>query len=939
MKLLNQFFLQSFDIRKEEMKSAVLLQSNIFFIILTYITLKPTVNALFLSKFGVQHLPYVFVLLALFAGIISLFYSKLLSKVSLHKVMMYTNLSGVFFMLVFGILLQLRIAEGIVLYLFYIWLAIFAVLATSQFWMLTNIVFSVREAKRLFGFIGAGAILGGILGGYLASFLANIISSKNIVFAAAVFLGISTPISHYLWRNQVVDKLTQFQQKKRLTHTTSNPFSIVRKSKYLSLIAGIVGLSVIVSKLIDYQFSAMVTSTIKNPDELTAFFGFWFSTFNIISLIIQLFIMRKIVGVYGVGTSLLVLPTGIAMAAVLVLFFPVLWVAIFLQMNDASLKNSLNRSAIELLSLPIPLEVKSRVKTFIDVFVDRGATGLAGILLIFVIKGLQLPSLYINITILLLITFWIYLVYQIRTEYLKTIQIKLGQETDNNKTEPFNINNTSVLGGITKVLENGKEKQILYILSKVYELKDKRLFPVIKKLLKHESAQVRAAALQNLYLFTSPKIIDEVIPMINDDDVEVKIKAMEYLIARDPENCIALINELIKHEDYQLNGAALTSLAIQSRNNPEMGAIFKIEQLIQEKIDYLKMLDITKKEHYTINILKATGNANLPKFYSFIVQNLKNENDQIAKIAIEAAGNTLNPLFVDELLNCLADNNLKDSSSKALANFGKEIINVLSIKIKNPETNIDIIRKIPLVVEKLGSQSSVDFLFNLLHFEDVTVRLESLRGLNELKIKYPFLDVNKKEVIQLIMEEGNLYLDTLKILNAQNSANLHYDNTQENIYSNAIVDARKSLTKILESRLDGTLERIFRLLGLRYPPEEILNIYEGIQQKNSDFRSNALEYLDNLLDINLKRILMPVIETALIVDGGESADQIELKIPNEYQAFEMLMAGKDIKIKLAVLYLVEQLKDDKFLPLLKPYLEDKNEKIRTFAQRAAGIPH
>ena len=323
----------------------------------------------------------------------------------------------------------------------------------------------------------------------------------------------------------------------------------------------------------------------------------------------------------------------------------------------------------------------------------------------------------------------------------------------------------------------------------------------------------------------------------------------------------------------------------------------------------------------------------------FIVQNLKNENDQIAKIAIEAAGNTLNPLFVDELLNCLADNNLKDSSSKALANFGKEIINVLSIKIKNPETNIDIIRKIPLVVEKLGSQSSVDFLFNLLHFEDVTVRLESLRGLNELKIKYPFLDVNKKEVIQLIMEEGNLYLDTLKILNAQNSANLHYDNTQENIYSNAIVDARKSLTKILESRLDGTLERIFRLLGLRYPPEEILNIYEGIQQKNSDFRSNALEYLDNLLDINLKRILMPVIETALIVDGGESADQIELKIPNEYQAFEMLMAGKDIKIKLAVLYLVEQLKDDKFLPLLKPYLEDKNEKIRTFAQRAAGIPH
>ena len=42
----------------------------------------------------------------------------------------------------------------------------FSVLAPSQVWTLANYVMTTREAKRSFGFIGSGAILGWIVGGF-----------------------------------------------------------------------------------------------------------------------------------------------------------------------------------------------------------------------------------------------------------------------------------------------------------------------------------------------------------------------------------------------------------------------------------------------------------------------------------------------------------------------------------------------------------------------------------------------------------------------------------------------------------------------------------------------------------------------------------------------------------------------------------------------------
>src|SRR5690606_42014339 len=54
---------------------------------------------------------------------------------------------------------------------------------------------------------------------------------------------------------------------------------------FLTYIALIYGLSVLVAKIVEYQYSAVASDSIPDPDELTSFFGFWYSNFNVLSLL------------------------------------------------------------------------------------------------------------------------------------------------------------------------------------------------------------------------------------------------------------------------------------------------------------------------------------------------------------------------------------------------------------------------------------------------------------------------------------------------------------------------------------------------------------------------------------------------------------------------------------------------------------------------------
>ncbi len=925
---LKLFLNKAFDIRDGEYQTAILMQLNIFLLISTLLIVKPTVNALFLSKFGAERLPEAFILVALTAILTTTLYAKRLSGSSLNRMIEQTLLISVIILIFLGISLYTNFLGGYVLYFFYIWVAIFAVMSSSQFWILANLVYNVREAKRLFGFIGAGAISGGIFGGYLTSVMAPLIGTENLVFIAAIFLIACIPITRFIWKSKVAP-LNVYKRKRRSVGFGEHPIRIIKNSKHLTYLALIIGVSVLVAKLVDYQFSDVASREIQDPDELAAFFGFWFSNLNLISLLIQLFLTSRLVGVWGIGTSLLILPAGIFMGALSFLMLPELAAAILIKSADGSLKQSVNRSAIELLSLPIPQEIKNRTKTFIDVVVDSVATGLAGIILIFIVNGLGWNSKEISLAIVILLLVWIYIAYLIRIEYINQFKANVGITKEKvAKETKKKVPTKSVISGIRKVLTTGGESQLVYMLKKTKELKDDRFIERFKTLIYHDSSEVRALALENLELYKND-FTKDVEALIFDQSPKVSLAAFQYLFGRSPGHIQKLLQQYLNHQNQYVADNALLCLAIETRNNPVLRKTFNLENRIQKKIAKIKE---TKSEDEIIYLLQILGAANIDKFNPSIASYFSDGNSTIVKAAIINAGKTFNPEFIPLIVNSLAIKHYREEAKEALVGYGVAIIDQLLSMMEKKSLDHEVMRIIPAVIESFNYQKAVSALFQIQDGKDLAVSIEALRSLNKLKAKYPTLQFNKQAIVDRILLTCQLYQNTLSAMHAQIIVSFKKRNVKKTLPEQD--DARRSLIDLLERRLDGDLERIFRLLGLRYPFDDIFAAYEGIIDNRNELRINALEYLDNLLDSNLKRVLVPIIETTIIDIDEANFRKLNMNIPSEYECFKTLLQGHDQRIKLAVFYLIRLLNDKQYLSLLTPYLADENVKIKAFANEA-----
>ncbi|WP_419214017.1 Npt1/Npt2 family nucleotide transporter [Maribacter sp. X9] len=931
--MVEQFIKKIFDVREGEFKVSLWMLAYIFLVIAVLLIIKPTVNALFLSELGIEQLPFAFLLVAITAVTTSHFYAKAVSRFSLKKVIEITIISSIIILIGLGILLSLNVVSGVVLYFFYIWVAIYAVLSASQFWVLANLVFSIREAKRLFGFIGSGAILGGIIGGYLTSILAPLIGNQNLMFVAALLLFFCIPLLRKIWHIRV-RKNGAFKKNKNHLNTSEQPLKLILQSKHLTYIACIVAVSVVVAKLVDYLFSDFASLAITDADELTAFFAFWFSTFNLLSLGIQLFFTHRIVGIWGVGFSLLLLPIGIFGGSILFLALPALSSVVVIKAMDGILKQSIHKSASELLTLPLPFDLKNKTKSFIDVVVDSLATGIAGCLLIFVVRGLDLSSFYIGILIILLVCLWLYFIYKVRIEYYKTFKTNLEILTDApKKAKKIASTQTSVVAGMRTVFKKGTEEQILFMLDKLMEINDKRFADDVELLLEHPSNKVKKSALQNLYFLNGQTMTAEVSELLKIDDRELTIATLSYILSFAHKDKSFVFDVYLEDPNERIALAALFCLARAAKNNYSLKQRYSVRERIANALAQIKNHEGNKT--YLQAIIKILGEANIPVFHTELNSFLKHPDAEIVKTTIEAIGTTNDLSLIQAIIPLLGQKEYRPSVLSAFKNYGPEVLPILRKNIQERLQPLPVIRYIPMAMQSFYSKEAVHQLLLVLTDKDLTVRLEVVRALSAIRSTHPQIIFNRYKVVSVIFDECKLYHETLSAMHTQIIISYRNRTKSRKEIGDAERDARSSLLELLERRLDAGLERIFKLLGLRYQQKDVAIAYEGLLSQKQEAQHNAIEFLDNLLTGELKRKLLPIIEdSALDVSSEEELQKIKHKIPSELECFKLLLHGNDLKIKLAVLYLITQQKEPRYLSVVEAYIDDLDPKIKSFALEA-----
>jgi AAA family ATP:ADP antiporter len=157
----------------------------------------------------------------------------------------------------------------------------------------------------------------------------------------------------------------------------------------------------------------------------------------------------------------------------------------------------------------------------------------------------------------------------------------------------------------------------------------------------------------------------------------------------------------------------------------------------------------------------------------------------------------------------------------------------------------------------------VDVLLAGIGQPNFELRSAVLRALNRLRETDPKLDYGEQSVTRQILNEARYY--------AELAAALEPFRKQEKPSTAATL-----LVKTLEERLHATIERLFRLLGLRYPPKQIYAAYLAVNRRRPDEYTAALEFLDNILERELKKLLLPLLDQD--ASHGAAASSVHLGV-------------------------------------------------------------
>ncbi len=144
--------------------------------------------------------------------------------------------------------------------------------------------------------------------------------------------------------------------------------------------------------------------------------------------------------------------------------------------------------------------------------------------------------------------------------------------------------------------------------------------------------------------------------------------------------------------------------------------------------------------------------------------------------------------------------------------------------------------------------------------------------------------------------------------------------------------SRLLLVRAMEERLENCLERIFRLLGLRYPPRDMLSAYLGLMSNISRLRANAIEFLDNVLESDLKRSLIPIVESARPQILKNQKPPTGSRLLEEEVSIELVLKGDDTWLSACAIYLIAMFDQRQFLDSVRPLMESPKPLIRETAR-------
>jgi AAA family ATP:ADP antiporter len=877
---------QALNIQPGDLGRGILLCSCLFLIISSYVTGRVARDALFLARFQAVQLPYADIASAILVGIVVVGYVRLGRKTSLRSLLVGSQLFFATNCLLFWALAHYYHPAW--LYpAFYVWVGLFGVLAPTQVWTLANYLLTTREAKRIFGMVGGGAILGSIFAGLFSKTVAKAFGTESLLLGMALLLFICAILmgSAQSWKSQHADSAATAAGDKGIEQKNlQGAMRLVLSSKYLRAIAAVICLASFVTTLTGWQFKAVAKQVLVNKDALAVLFGDFYFYAGIMGLLFQLLLTTRLLRRFGIGSMLFVVPAAVMLGSTGLLIWGTLASALVLKGSDQVLRYSLDKSAVELLYLPLPHNLKLRAKWFIDTVIWRLGDGLAGVTVLIFATYLHVAARQVSWVALLLVGAWLVSVSVAGKEYIAALRDSISHHrlsADQASALALDRSTTDLLAS---KIGASDPKEILYALSLFEVERQRAAHPVIRGLLNHPAPEVRQKAISVLSAVGDKSVVPSIEALLKDPDPNVRTEAMLYLVHHAHVDPLTMLAELGDCADFSVRSAVAAYLARPG----EAQSIETARQILNE------MASQRGEECQRTRLEVARLLGELPDLFDpLLAMLLRDPADVVVREAIRSAGTLEKFSVAPILLEHVSNDELSGVAAEALGRFGDRVVSLLGGQLGDVSAPIATRRAIPPILATIGTPAAAAALLDNLLEIDTRIRFQIISALNKIHRVHPEIELDAQLLETILAAEIMGHYRSYQIMESLR--------VPEN--------GDESVLRALGESIQQELERIFRLLGLIYPRLDLHSAYFGLQSTNVTVHDNALEFIENVLKSQLRGMLVPLLDGKVSPSqrAGLAERYVRTKVENREQAVAELVASDDPWLKSCGAYAIGSL--------------------------------
>ncbi len=853
VRAVRSFWRSLFDIRPGEHGRVYFMTLYLLFVLFAYYVIKPVSQSLFLTKLDIDELPLLQILVAATSGVLAYLYTKLAIQSSIKRAVTWTMALSVLSLVAFWWILHYPTRW--MLYAFSIWASMFSIITTSQGWLVAANMFTPREGKRLYGLIGMGAVVGAGFGSVLTRYamkgfnIPGVFRFKGTGTLTLLWASVALVVLAYLAFWLAVSRKGVSLEGVRAVADEEAGFSFreipaaIGRHRHLQVIIGIMLLMFMADSMLLYQFSAMAKKSFQG-DRLTSFlgtFGLWGTGLNVL---LQLFFTAPLIRAIGVAGTLQVMPAMIAAVSAITFAAPRLFTTGMARLSESASRYTLNKTGLELLYLPLPLELRNRTKAFVDIFIDRFGRGLGGLVLVTLTAMKMKSAREVAVATFSVALLWIGLTFVARKEYLQTVRRRLETRRLTFETVRVNVQDPATIRLLEQAAASENPWHVSYALAQLADAPGYNIEPLLTAMSEHSSSEVRAKVYQIARAIRFEGILDRALKEIwtskPGEDGSIR-PAVAYVLS-----CSSQAHEMTKlfldYPNWVVAQAALEALQKDTAED-----FVTVEWLAAAA---------TNSDPNRRTVAALAVGVRGDQGTEVLHRLLEDPDRGVATAACRAAASTQNRAYASALVRRLADPRLRGAAIEALASHGAKICGTLADALCDEAAPAAVRRQVPRVLRLIHDQRSADVLLAQIGHPDFTIRASVLKALNRLRQTTPGLSYGAPVVAHQVLEEARHYFELHAALAP----------LAENRCPGT---AACLLVRTIEDRLRQTLDRLFRLLGLRYQPEQIYAAYLAVARKKSEEFAAALEFLDNVMDRELKRVILPLLDSSPQQAGRE----------------------------------------------------------------------